>query len=123
MKPVVPADVAEALPAIIADAEEQLQPMDEQQMDTELMALLAVLGVGVPQDEKTEFVLGASVHLSRYPAKLCAEALHEAVRNRESLRTVIGFVDAYCEDYPKRMNARLERLRRLDAIAKGTPDV
>lgn len=123
MRPVVPEHVAKALPAIIADAEDQLAPMSDDQMDAEIAAVLSTIGVGIPQDEKTEFALGAGVHLSRYPAGLCAEALHEAVRQCDGLRGVIKFVDDYCEDYPKRMEARLEKLRRLHAIAKGEPDV
>lgn len=115
----VPEDIRQALPALVADAEAQLQPLSLEEMQGELTGLIAMMGAGVPQQEKTEFMAGAMIVLERFPAGLAREALHDALTEVDSLRKVLPHVKAYCEDYPDRFRRRLERLQDLHAHAEG----
>lgn len=121
--PMVPDDIRANLPALIADMESQLLPLSGDDMQAELTAIVAAMGMGAPQTEKTEFMATAMIVLEKYPAALCREALHEALSAVDSLRKVLSFVADYCEDYPEKMRRRLSRLLDLHNYAEGRRDV
>lgn len=117
--PVVPDDLKAVLPLLVKDAEADLAPMSDRQMDAELTAVTAALGIGMPQSEKTEWLAVAMITLEKYPGALAAEALHDAIETCSGLRGVLAHVKTYCEDYPAKMRTRLENLRRLVEISEG----
>jgi hypothetical protein len=121
--PQVPPDLAAALPALVADAELQLEPLSVDDMRAELTAIMGVMGAGLPQNEKKEFMIGGFVVLEQFPAALCREALHDALTECTSLRQVLNHVKTYCEDYPQRMRNRFHRLQQLQAIVDGQSHV
>lgn len=116
-------DVKGVLPALVADAERQLAPLSDDHMQGELTAIVAGLGAGLPQAEKTEWIAAAMITLEKFPAELCREALHDALTACDGLRQVLRHVKDYCEDYPERLRHHLFRLRQLQAIAEGRPVV
>jgi hypothetical protein len=117
----VPPDVAAALPALIDDTVSSLAPLPDEQMMAQLVAVAAALAMGLPQNEKREWMSVAAVELSQFPAGLCSEGLRDATTSCDSLRQVLKHVRDYCEDYPQRMRGRLDRLETLAAIANGRP--
>lgn len=119
----VPADIRRALPALIADAERKVAPLSPEEMEGELIAIVAAMGGGAPQAEKKEFMVTAMVVLEQFPAGLAREALHDALTAVDSFRKVLPHVKSYCEDYPDRMRRRLHRLQDLRAHAEGRGDV
>lgn len=121
--PQVPEDLAAALPALVEDAELQIAPLSTDAMRAELTAIMGVMGAGLPQGEKTEFMVGGMIVLEQFPAELCREALHDALTECTGLRQVLAHVKTYCEDYPQRLRARLYRLQQLQSIADGQPHV
>ncbi len=116
--PAVPDDLAAALPFVVDAARRDFNPLTDDQLSDELTAVVAALGIGASQNEKREWMMAATLQLSRFPAGLCREGLHESVLNCDRLTQVIKFVAGYCEDYPQRMAARLDRLERLLAITE-----
>jgi dissimilatory sulfite reductase (desulfoviridin) alpha/beta subunit len=116
---VVPVDIAAALPMLIRDAQQQCAPMDDEALMASLTAVVAAIGMGLPQSEKREWMTVAAVECCQFPARLCQEALRDATTACDSLRQVLKHVRTYCEDYPQRMRARLDRLETLLAIARG----
>jgi hypothetical protein len=119
----IPEDIRRGLPALVAEAEAQLEPLTGDALQAELTGLVAAMGMGLPQAEKTEFMAAAMVLLEKFPAGLCREALHDSIEQCDSLRKVIPHIKAYCEDYPDRMRRRLERLQNLQSFASGTAGV
>ncbi len=119
----MPPEIRAVLPALVADAEEQLRPLSDDEMGAELTAVVATLGMGLPNAEKTEFMAAAMIALGQFPAELCREALHNSLTECDGLRKVLPFVKDYCEDYPARLRRRLDRLQRLQAHAEGRPHV
>jgi hypothetical protein len=119
----VPADIRTALPALIAAAQDDVAPLRDEDASSEVTAVVAAMGAGVPQAEKTEFMVTAMIVLGQFPAGLAREALHDALTSVDSLRKVLPHVRSYCEDYPDRMRRRVERLQSLQARAEGRPDV
>lgn len=121
--PRVPEDLAAVLPALVDDQRDRIAPLSDDAMEAELIAVMASLGTGIPQAEKTEWLASAMIQLGRFPAELCREALHEAVMTCESLRQVLKFVKDYCEEYPERDRRRLHLLEQLQMIAEGRPSL
>lgn len=114
----IPDELADALPGLIAAARKDFNPLSDDQLSAELTAVVAAIGIGASQNEKREWMTVATLQLSRFPAGLCREGLHEAVLNCDRLPQVIKFVACYCEDYPARMSVRLQRLEQLLAITE-----
>lgn len=92
--------------------------MSDDQAEAELTAVMAALGTGLPQSEKTEWMATAMITLSQFPAALAAEALQDALTACEGVRGVLKHVRDYCEDYPERLRRRAERLAQLNFIAQ-----
>jgi hypothetical protein len=97
--------------------------MDDESTQFELAAVMAALGMGLPQSEKEEFMTAAHILLGQFPAGLAREALHESLTNVDSLRKVLPFVKAYCEDYPQRLARHRDRLVALQAHVQGRGNV
>ncbi len=114
----IPDDLTAALPFVVDAARRDFNPLSDDQLSDQLLAVVAAIGIGASQNEKREWMTVATLQLSRFPAGLCREGLQEAVLNCERLNQVIKFVAGYCEDYPQRMAARLDRLERLLAISE-----
>lgn len=115
--------MAAALPSLIDEAAAQLQPMSDDEIFAKLTALLATIGVGLPQTEKTEWLAATCIVVSTYPAALASEALDKALTGITSIRELTKFVDDYCGQYPAIMKRRHAGLVRLQAIAEGRDDV
>ena len=111
------------LPALVADVEAQLAPLSDNEMRVHLTGIMASLGTGIPQKEKTEWMGTAAIALSEYPAGLTREALQDAVTACESIRGVLKHVRDYCEHYPAALRTRLERLQQLQMIAEEKRNV
>lgn len=116
--PVIPADIAKVLPALIAEADAAMAPLGDEELMHECTAVTALIGVGDSQSEKTEWIATAILQLSRFPAGLVREALADAPLKCVRLKEVLKFVVEYCEDYPNRMKTRRDRLVQLDKMAK-----
>lgn len=116
--PFIPEDIAQALPALVEDAERALAPLSDDDLLHECTAVAAAVGVGASQAEKTEWISVAVLQLSRFPAGLVREALQDTPLKCSRLNDVLKFVVEYCEDYPRRMTVRRDRLVTLNQMAK-----
>jgi hypothetical protein len=115
----VPAEIAAALPVLIAHQRAELAPADDETLMAKLIALCAGIGMGMAQREKTEWQAWACLQLSKLPRGLALEGLEHASTVCDHPRHVVKEVFTYAETYPSRMRTRLQMLEMLNSRAQN----
>lgn len=113
----LPAEIKQALPAVIQHCRSLLAPAADEALNEMLVATVALTGFHGSEAAKGEWIAAAIVRLQDLPADLVFEGLAEAQRTVRSAQAVLPAVFAYAESYPARRRERLSKLLVLsDAI-------
>lgn len=98
-------------------ARAELAPASDESLVAALTQTIALLGQGMSEAERVEWIAAAVDELQSLPGDWAIDGLRNARKTCKWIRDVVPSCFAYAEDYPERARRRLARLEALATAA------